>query len=135
MQKMNDAELDNKLREILRWHVGKERAITRWQLVRDVFGVDVPQHLQNDDNKEDRFIREAVSRLRRNGLLICDLGNGAGRYIAANEAEFWELYQYYAKPLKVRAETLRAMKRSAGQQWPNVLQPSLFAFDEAELSV
>lgn len=134
MRKFSDDELDGEILKIMKWHVGKDAAITRWQLVREVFGLEVPAHLQNDDNKEDRAIRLSVSRLRSGGHLICDLGNGSGRYLAANEGEFWELYNYYAKPLIARAQILRKMKNAAEMRWPNVMQPSLFAnFDEREL--
>lgn len=134
MRKISDDELDGEIIAIMKWHVGKGNAITRWQLVREVFGAEVPMHLQNDDNKEDRAIRLAVSRLRKNGHFICDLGNGEGKYLAANEDEFWQLYNRYAKPVMAGLQTLQAMKKAAEGRWPNVLQPSLFAnFDEREL--
>lgn len=127
MQKFTDEQLDKFLLYVLGQHIGKETAIDRWTLVETVFGEHVPAFLRNDDHPQDRDIRYSVSRLRKQGHLICDLGNGDGRYIAANEAEFWELYTYYVKPIKARAEVARAMKRAAEQKWPNVLQPSLFA--------
>ena len=87
---------------------------------------------QNDDNFYDREIRYSVGRLRTEGHLICDLGDGAGRWMAANEKEFWEFYSYYVKPIKSRAETIRAMKKAAEQKWPNLMQPSLFDMAEME---
>lgn len=126
MQKFTDEQLDKFLLYVLGQHIGKEKAVERWTLVETVFGEHVPAPFRNDDHPQDRDIRYAVSRLRKQGHLICDLGNGVGRYIAANEAEFWELYNYYIKPIKARAEVARAMKRAAEQRWPNVLQPSLF---------
>lgn len=131
MQKFTDEQLESELLYILSQHIGKVNAINRWALVAKLFG-PAPLYLQNDDNLEDRAIRSAVSRLRAQGHLICDLGNGNGRYIAANEVEFWELYNYYLKPIQSRSNVLRAMKKSAQAKWPNVLQPSLFSFDELE---
>lgn len=121
MTKLTDEELDRGLITILNQHVGKRQAINRWDLVEKIFG-RVPQHLQHDDNIDDRQIRYAVSRLREEGNLICDLGNGNGRYLAANEGEFWELYAYYKKPIEARARVLRAMEKAAEEKWPDVLQ-------------
>lgn len=126
MQKFTDEELDKYLLYVMGQHIGKQNAVERWTLVETVFGEHVATPFRNDDHPQDRDIRYAVSRLRKAGHLICDLGNGVGRYIAANEAEFWELYNYYVKPIKARAEVARAMKQAAEQKWPNVLQPSLF---------
>mgnify|MGYP001198520275 FL=1 len=131
MQKMTDEVLDRSLLYILGQHVGEEKAVERWDLVETVFGEHVPAPLRNDDHPQDREIRYSVSRLRAQGHLICDLGNGKGRYIAANEKEFWQLYNYYVKPIKARAEVARAMKQAAIRRWPNALQPSLFDDGEA----
>jgi hypothetical protein len=86
---------------------------------------------RNDDNIHDREIRLSIGRLRAEGHLICDLGDGNGRYIAANETEFWEMYSRYLKPIKKQSDTLRAMKKSAARQWPNILQMSLFELETA----
>lgn len=126
-----DEELDSELLYILNQHVGKANAIKRWDLVAKIFG-PVAAHLQNDGNVDDRRIREAVNRLRSRAHLICDLGNAQGRYLANNEAEFWEFYASYLKPLKARSEILRVMKKAAQEKWPNLLQPSLFSIDELE---
>jgi hypothetical protein len=132
MPTLSQAELDVEVLFILGQHVGKENAVNRWEMVRIIDGKPVPFHLQNDDNPRDREIRFAIGRLRAAGHLICDLGDGNGRYMAANEAEFWELYSYYVKPIKARAEIALALKKSAARRWPNVLQMSLFNLDQLE---
>ena len=132
MKKFTDENLDKYLLYVLGQHVGKEKAVDRWDLVETVFGEYVPAHLRNDDNPMDREIRYGVSRLRAQGHLICDLGNGNGRYLAATEAEFWELYQYYVKPIRTRAAVARAMKNAAIRRWPNALQFSMFGNDDPE---
>lgn len=131
---MDDDELDRSVLYHLGFHVGKERAVNRWELVEKVYGSPVPWEQRNDDNAQDREIRMSVNRLRAQGHLICDLGNGHGRWIAANEAEFWEFYSYYVKPIKSRADIARALKAAARQAWPNLLQPSLFDYAEMEVS-
>jgi hypothetical protein len=90
----------------------------------------VPTHLRNDDHPVDRLIRASVARLRSQGHLICDLGDGNGRYVAVNADEFWEMYGSYIKPIKTRALVAKAMKKAAELQFPNLLQPSLFSVIE-----
>lgn len=75
---------------------------------------------------------DAVGRLRKQGHLICDLGDGAGRWIASTADEFWEFYRYYVKPIKAKAEVARALKKSAEAQFPDMMQPSLFDYAEME---
>ena len=129
---MTNDELDRTVLHILLRHQGKDSRIGRWELVEEVYGGPVLPVYQNDDNFYDREIRYSVGRLRTEGHLICDLGDGAGRWMAANEKEFWEFYSYYVKPIKSRAETIRAMKKAAEQKWPNLMQPSLFDMAEME---
>ena len=135
MEQFSSEQLDREVYYLLSYHEGKENAIERWAMVEKIFGQAVPLHLRNDDNIQDREIRFAVGRLRAKGYLICDLGDGHGRYLAANESEFWELYNYYLKPIRSRSAILHAMKKSAARRWPNVLQMSLFNLDEIETGV
>lgn len=129
---MTNDKLDRAVLNILIFHEGKRNRIERWELVERVFGVAVTANEQNDDNLLDRDIRYAVGRLRARGYLICDLGDGAGRWMASTEAEFWEFYSYYVKPIKARAEVARALKKAARERFPNLMQPSLFDFADME---
>jgi len=134
-RKLDNDQLDREVLFILNQHIGKENAIDRWLMVFDVFGERVLPAQQNDAHPLDRAIRYSINRLRKQSHLICDLGDGNGRYLAANEEEFWEQYRYYASPIKERAEVLHAMKKAAQAKWPNVLQPSLFdAFEFMEIT-
>lgn len=128
---MTNDELDRTVLHVLLRHQGKSNRIGRWELVEQVFGAPVPTEQQNDDNIEDRQIRYAVGRLREQGHLICDLGDGDGRWMAATADEFWEFYGYYIKPIKARANVARALKKAAQARFPNLMQPSLF--DHAEM--
>ena len=130
---MTNEELDREVLFILSRHQGKENRIERWDLVERVFGEPVDPVFQNDDNLYDRDIRYSVGRLRAAGHLICDMGDGAGRWMAATEKEFWEFYGYYIKPIKSRADVARALKTSAQKRWPNLMQPNLFDFSDMEL--
>jgi hypothetical protein len=117
-----DEQLDRELLYILNQHIGKEQAIPRWDLVAKIYG-PVMLHERNDKNPRDRAIRYSVSRLRAKGHLICDLGNGRGRYMAANESEFWEMYTSYVRPFASRAKVAQALKKAAESKW--TLQMSL----------
>lgn len=130
---MTNEELDRTVLHILLRHQGKPNRVGRWELVEQVFGGPVLPEFQNDDNLSDRDVRYAVGRLRAAGHLICDLGDGAGRWMAANEKEFWEFYGYFIKPIKSKADVAKAMKKAAQQRWPNLMQPSLFDVAELEM--
>ena len=129
---MTNEELDREVLFILLRHQGKENRVDRWELVERVFGEPVEPLLRNDNNLYDRDIRYAVGRLRAAGHLICDLGDGAGRWMAATEKEFWEFYGYFIKPIKSRSDVARALKTSAQKRWPNLMQPSLFDLADME---
>lgn len=58
--------------------------------------------------------------------------NRIGRWMASTEAEFWEFYSYYVKPIKSRADVARALKKAALEKFPNLMQPSLFDYVEME---
>lgn len=129
---MTNDDLDRTVLHFLLRCQGKANAMDRWDLVEKVFGKPVPMEERNDDHMLDRDIRYAVGRLRAQGCLICDLGDGAGRYMAASADEFWAFYQYYVKPIQSRAAIARAMKKAAQEQFPDLLQPSLFDYAEME---
>lgn len=131
MTMIND-ELDRSVLHFLLRHQGKLNRVDRWELVAQVFGEAVPPEEQNDDNLRDREIRYAVGRLRKQGYLICDLGDGAGRWMASNADEFWEFYHYYVKPIKAKADVARALKKAALEQFPDMMQLSLFDYAEME---
>jgi hypothetical protein len=120
-----DDELDERLKRLFVEHQGKARAIKRWDLVLEVFGAgsDFPR---TDTNVGDRQIRDAVERLRNHGWLILNLNDGRGRYLCANEAEYWEFRNVYVKQLRSIAVSIKAMDKTAQQKYPNLLQPSLF---------
>jgi hypothetical protein len=123
---LSNEELDRRVLFELGFHHGEENAVNRWELVEKVFHVQVPEDERNDDNLLDRDIRYAVSRLRKRGELIGDLGNGAGRYMIRTEGEFWKWYGYYVKPMAERRQIAEAMKDAAKEKFPSLLQPSLF---------
>lgn len=131
---MNNEDLDREVLHALLPHQGKSNCYDRWELVENIYKVHVPVFERNDDNTLDKNIRDSVARLRAQGYLICDMGDGAGRWMAETEAEFWEFYNYYIKPIKTRRATADALKAAAKKKWPNLEQPSLFDVFEMEMS-
>ena len=135
MQKFTDEELDKELAFFLGHCIGREQAIDRWTLVIKIFGegADFPR---NDGNLQDRAIRECVSRLRiRDGLFICDMADGRGRFIAITEEDYRQFRKSYLKPLVSRADVIRAMDKHAVKKWPNLLQPALFDMRTLEVEL
>jgi hypothetical protein len=128
---LTDDQLDERLKRLFVHHQGRERAIPRWQLVTEIFGpgAELPQ---TDDNLHDRAIRSAVERLRSAGSMILDMGDGHGRWLALSADEYRMFRTSYLKPLRSRADVIRAMDKWALAKWPNSLQPSLFEADVME---
>jgi hypothetical protein len=126
MPKMTDAELDKNVLYFLKQHVGKENAIGRWEIVTKIFGMGAC-FPESDDNLADRQIRSSVARLRRRGLLVCDMGDGRGRYLASSLAEYDAFRAYFGSAAFEKMETIRAMDKSAEREFPEKLQPRLFS--------
>lgn len=119
-----DEVLDGEVLFVIRQHRGKQNAIGRWELVERLFGRAACEP-RNDQNTADRDIRDSVSRLRKRGVLICDMGDGAGRYIASTVEEYQAFRLRYGSGAFDVMETLREMDKAAAQEWPNPLQQRL----------
>ena len=123
--RFTDDELDKNVLCVLQQHQGKANPIGRWELVAAIYGGAVPEWMQNDENLADRQIRESVSRLRRRGVLICDQGDGSGRFLAQSLEEYQAFRMRYGGRAFQVMETLREMDKAAEHIWPNELQPRL----------
>ncbi|MBI5933294.1 MAG: hypothetical protein HY867_06265 [Chloroflexi bacterium] len=124
MPKFSDDQLDASVLHFIRQHRGKANPIGRWELVAKIFG-PVAAADQNDDNFADRQIRESVMRLRRRGALICDMGDGRGRYLADSVEEYQAFRQYFGAAAFEKLATVKEMDKAADQEWPSELQPRL----------
>ena len=123
---MSDDDLDANVQFFMNRHIGEANKIDRWEMVEKIFNFIVPAHERNDDHPQDRAIRDSVRRLRNQGVLICDMGDGDGRYLENSWEEFIRFYSYFVKPISAKAQTARAMLRAAKQKYQSKLQPSLF---------
>ena len=128
--KLTDEQLDREVLFHLKLHLGAAHPIGRWAIVMKIFGAGaaVPR---SDSNIYDRQVRESVARLRKGGLLVCDVGDGSGKFLAVSAQEYQAFRQYYGAQAFEKLEILRAMDRAADEQFPNRLQPSLFDLSEA----
>jgi len=124
MPKLTDEQLDQEVLYWLKQHKGKQNPMGRWELVERIFGMEAAR-VQSDDNLFDRQIRESVARLRRSGVLICDMGDGHGRYLAATVEEYQTFRQYYGSGAFEKLATIREMDKAAEGEWPNALQMRL----------
>ena len=124
MFRLDNEQLDAEVLFQLKQHRGKHLPIGRWELVAKIYGPVAPQE-QNDGNLYDRAIRESVMRLRRRGVLICDMGDGTGRFLAETVDEYQAFRLKYGSRAFEVMETLREMDKAAEQEFPNSKQPRL----------
>src|SRR5512138_1110944 len=106
MPPRTDEQLDRSVLFWLKQHRGKQNPMGRWELVERIFGMEAAR-VRSDDNLFDRQIREAVARLRRSGVLICDMGDGHGRYLAATLEEYQAFRHYYGASAYERLATIQ----------------------------
>lgn len=124
MRRYTEEQLDQEVLALLRQHYGKTSPIGRWELVAKVYGPVAAQD-QNDGNYADRQIREAVERLRKRGMLICDMADGGGRFMAQTVDEYQAFRMKYGSRAFAIMDTLREMDKAAAKQWENPLQPRM----------
>lgn len=124
MRKYTDEQLDREVLFLLKLHTGKHNPVGRWEMVIRIYGDDaiLPQ---TNDNMADRQIRESIARLRTSGVLVCDMGDGSGRFLAMSLDEYQAFRLKYGGRAYEVLETLREMDKAARQIWPDVLQPRL----------
>ena len=81
-------ELDHYTLYILFNYVGEPNGIFRRDLVERVFDVNLRDDELTDANPFDRQVRQSIERLRHQGHIICNTGNGMGYYMAATLEEY-----------------------------------------------
>lgn len=112
--------LDRAILRVLSYHRGREQAIGRSDLVRQV--------AQLGCAATERQVREEIKQLRRDGTLICSAaGEDGGYYMAETLAEFEEFAQVeFIGKISDMSETLSRMRESATKIFGNGVQPALF---------
>jgi hypothetical protein len=119
--------LDRAVQFNLYQHRGQANGIRRETLVYELFGVQVAD--VTDADSFDRNIRDAIERLRNQGHLICNLGDGSGYFIASSVGEYQAFRLRYGKHAFPILATIKQMDRAAAETWQDPLQPRLFEVD------
>lgn len=122
--KLSEDQLDAEVLFQLKRHLGKGHPIGRWELVEKIYGITA-SFPRNDGNVYDRKIREAVNRLRKQGVLICDMGDGAGRFLPESMDEYRAFRTKFTSFAYDIIETAKEMDKAAITEFPDGLQPKL----------
>lgn len=117
--------LDSEVLFVMSFRMGEKNAITRWALVKRIYGEDaVSDETQNDDNLYDRAVRKSIERLRQHGHHICNRGNGAGYYIADSREEYEKFKEYYLGPAYPKFQAVKVMDVEAEKRWGKKEKPA-----------
>lgn len=110
---LTDEEIERRVRSILSFRKGKENAISRWQLVEQIFGRDAAANRGNN-NPWDRKVREAIAKWRDTDLIVSSSGS-AGYYLAADMTDIETIAQEYEERIKKMAEKVRNLRRRGAE--------------------
>jgi len=96
-KKLNQIQLENEVLFIINMHQGEQNPIDRWTFAKKVYGDDaVTDETKNDNNPYDRSVRDMLEFLRvKREMLICNLGDGRGYYLARTREEYKRWKKYY----------------------------------------
>lgn len=111
------AGLERAIRRELEFHVGRENAVSRSQLISDLASMGFDYI-----DKDDRPIRACINQIRKSGTpgsWICSTGGlGGGYWLAKNLEEMEEFIEHEEESrLGDFAKQMRAMRYAAEKQW------------------
>jgi hypothetical protein len=104
-------DLADILRRILSQRIGQENAISRSKILLLVHELPLYRSVSA------RKIREAVEVLRDQGVLVCNLSNGDGYYVAGSMEDYQEWRRLYASYAITILTRVRALDAVAEQTW------------------
>lgn len=111
------AGIDRGIMSVLRFHVGKERAIQKGEIIEDMKRMGYYCH--------ERQFRERIHELRRQGWLIASL-SADGYYLVANKIEYSEFRESeFTARIDDLSITRSAMDTAAKQQFGEAVQVGL----------
>lgn len=105
---ISQQEIERQVRFILSMHIGREKAISRWELVERIFGREAAADRGNN-NPFDRMIRDIIAKYRVEDLIVSS-SNGAGYWLASNQDEInliADEYEKRSKDMLMKASQLR----------------------------
>lgn len=127
----HESELKSAILGALSHCYGIDNAMSGENLLELVFSATGQRKIDN------RQLRDAIMELRGEGYLICSTsgkGNKSGYYRPVTLEEYKRYRNFHVSYAKNIFSTVRAMDRSAEQEFPYDLQPGLFD-DLTELEV
>jgi len=89
-------------------------AITRPHLISLVYGCQPPKPGELANDRRDRRIRQAITNLRRQGILIVSTSDGRGYRLATTEAEIQAYVNEQISRVVEIQKTVRAIKKAYG---------------------
>ena len=112
---LNDDEIESRVRAILSFRKGKENAISRWQLVEQIFGREAAANRGNN-NSYDRRIREAIAKWRDTDLIVSS-SSSAGYYLAADMNDVEIIAQEYVERSRKMEEKARNLRKRGAERF------------------
>jgi hypothetical protein len=112
-------DVERDVRSILSFHKGKENAVSRWQLVEQIFGREAAANRSNN-NPFDRQIRQVISDWRDIDFIVSTSGQ-EGYWIAADYADVELLASEYEKrALNMLEKKSNLLKRGLERFGPQI---------------
>jgi hypothetical protein len=102
-------QVEVKVRSILSFHKGKANAVSRWQLVEQVFGREAAANRSNN-NPFDRQIRIVIEKYRDIDF-ICSSSGQAGYWIAESMEDVEIIIQDYENRSRTMEEKARNLRK------------------------
>jgi len=122
MEIKNREQIESEVRSILSFHVGQEKAISRWELVQRVFGRDAAANRSNN-NPFDRQIRTVIEKYRDVDLIVSSSGS-SGYWLAASMDDIEVIAQEYVNRSRKMEERARNLRRHGVEKFgPQIAMP------------
>jgi hypothetical protein len=102
-------EVEREVRYILRMRIGKEKAISRWELVERVFGREAAANRGNN-NPFDRQIRMVIEKWRDIDLIVSSSGS-SGYWLAGDMEDIESIAQEYVNRSRKMEEKARNLRK------------------------
>lgn len=106
-------EIEQEVRFILSLHKGRDKRISRWELVERVFGREAAANRSNN-NPFDRKIREVVAKFRDTDLIVSSSALG-GYWLAADMDDIEVIAEEYVKRSREMEEKARNLRRRGAE--------------------
>ena len=102
-------QIEQEVRTILSFHVGKQNPVSRWELVERIFGHEAAADRGNN-NPFDRQIRTIIERYREVDF-ICSSSGQAGYWLAADMSDVEIIVNDYVDRARTMEEKARNLKK------------------------